>query len=124
MSTPASQLPVQGASLSDILTAIRNLVLAINTSTQTFLNINGALDFPAVNSATLVKNTAGRIVTVSVLVAGTTPGTIYDGATLGDTTKPLMAIPNLVGVYRVGWPTSFGIMIIPGAGQTVAGTFS
>src|SRR5208282_2588675 len=124
MSTPASQLPVQGASISDVLTALQNLVKAINAASQQYLAINGALNFPAISSATVVKMTAGRIVDISIIAAGTTVGMIYDGSTLAATTKPIIPLPNIVGVYRVTFPVSFGILIIPGAGQTVAGSYS
>lgn len=122
MSTP-NPVPT-GASLSDMLTAVKNLVTAINNASQNYININGALSTPAFNIATVVKASGGRIVTISVLTAGTTQGAVYDGATLAATTKPLIPIPNVVGAYRVGWPTSYGILVIPGAGQTVAASYS
>lgn len=122
MSTPN---PVaQGASLSDLLTAVQNLVKAINAASQQYLAINGALNMPAISTATVVKSTAGRVCEVSILSAGTTVGTIYDGATLSATTKPLLPLPNIVGVYKVNWPVSFGILAIPGAGQTISVSYS
>ncbi len=41
----------------------------------------------------MVKPTAGRIATVSVITAGTAPGRIYDGAQITAITKPQVVIP-------------------------------
>ena len=58
---------MSNVSLSDILTAIKNLVTATNTESQTEINLNGAQPFYNLTSATMVKNAAGRIVDISVI---------------------------------------------------------
>lgn len=112
------------ASTSDVLSAIKNIVTALNASTDTLLSINGKLNFPATGAATVVKATPGRLARLSVTVAGTAPGTIYDGATLTAKTKPLGIIPNTVGIFTVNLPLSFGLLVVPGTGQMVAGSYS
>lgn len=113
-----------GASLSDLLTATKNLVTAVNLLAQTYLNIQGSQNFAALVVATVVKPTAGRIANISVIDAGSATGTIYDSPTIGPTTKPLFIIPMTQGVYVVNLPASFGITVVPGTGQKVSGSFS
>jgi len=112
------------ASTSDVLSAIKNIVSALNGATQAFLSVNGLVNAAAIGTATVVKTSAGRLANVSVTLAGTTPGTIYDGATLTATTKPIGVIPNTVGVFTVNLPVSFGLLVVPGAGQVVTVGYS
>jgi hypothetical protein len=125
MSTPNPvPAPAAGTSLSDILTAIKNLVTAINSAAQNYLNIAGTSNLTSITAPTVVKSSPGRIVEVSIIVAGSSTGTIYDGATTTATTRPIIPMPNIVGVYRVSWPTSYGILVSPGSGQTVSVSYS
>lgn len=124
MSTPASQLPTPGASLSDILSAIQNLVRAINNAATQYLNIAGSANFGPVSSATVVKASAGRICEISIISAGTSVGYVYDSANISTTTKPMVVLPNIVGTYKVTFPFSFGILVVPGAAQSVSGSYS
>jgi hypothetical protein len=112
------------ASTSDVLTAIKNIVTALATEAANFLNVNGQTNAAAISAATVVKGVAGRIASVSVVVAGSATGHVYDGATLAATTKPLYVIPNTTGVYVVNFPVSFGILVVPGSGQTVSVSYS
>lgn len=113
-----------GASLSDILTVAKNLAQAVNALAQTYLNVQGAQNFAGLTAATVVKSSAGRIANISVIVAGSATGAVYDSAATGIITKPLFVIPTTAGVYVVNLPASFGITIAPGSGQTVSGSFS
>lgn len=122
MSTTPQQ--TGGASLSDILTVSKNLATAVNSLAQTYLNVQGAQNFTGLTAPTVVKSLGGRIAVVSVIVAGSTTGAVYDSAATGNTSKPLFVIPMTVGVYVVNLPASFGITISPGTGQTVSGSFS
>jgi hypothetical protein len=113
-----------GASLSDVLTVAKNIAQAVNSLIQTYLNVQGAQNFTGLTAATVIKPSAGRIANISVIVAGSAAGAVYDSAATGDTTKPLYVIPMTVGVFVVNLPASFGITISPGTGQTVSGSFS
>lgn len=113
-----------GASLSDVLTVAKNIAQAINALLQSYLNVQGAQNFAGLTVPTVVKTSSGRVAVISVTVAGSAPGTLYDGAALGATTKPLCVIPNTVGPFVVNMPTSFGLLVVPGSGQTVSGSFS
>lgn len=116
--------PTGGASLSDILTVAKNIAQGINALVQNYLNVQGAQNFTALIISTVVKSTPGRIVNISVINAGSATGMVYDSASTVITTKPLAVIPMTVGVYVINLPTSFGVMIAPGTGQTVSGSFS
>lgn len=113
-----------GASLSDILTVAKNLATAVNSLAQTYFNVQGAQNFTGLTAATVVKASSGRIAVISVIVAGSAAGRVYDAASTTDTSKPLYVIPQTVGVYIVNLPASFGVTIAPGTGQTVSGSFS
>jgi hypothetical protein len=112
-----------GASLSDLLTTLKNTVTAVSSLAQTYLNVQGAQNFAGLTVPTVVKSSAGRIAVISVIVGGSA-GMVYDSAVTGVTTKPLFVIPTTAGVYVVNLPASFGITIAPGSGQTVSGSFS
>lgn len=79
-----------------------------------------------ISAATVVKVTAGRIVKVQVLTAGTTVGTVNDlnvttGAALAN---QVAAIPNSVGPFDISMPCSTGILVVPGTGQVVAVSYN
>ncbi len=120
----AQPQPTGSASLSDVLTVAKNIAQAINGLAQAYLNVQGAQNFTGLTAATVIKPTAGRIASISVIVAGSADGAVYDSTSTGDTSKPLFVIPMTVGVYVVNLPASFGVTIAPGTGQTVSGSFS
>ena len=114
------------ASLSDILTATKNIVTALATAAQNYLNVQGLINAAGITATTLVSAKAGRIANVSVIVAGAATGMIYDATSTTDTTKPIYVIPMAVGnaPYIVNMPVSFGIVIAPGSGQTITVSYS
>jgi hypothetical protein len=126
--TTATSVPVGGASTADVLTAIKNIVTALATATQAYLNVQGITNAANISVPTVVKPTGGRIARVSVIVAGSSTGFVYDGATLTATTKPLWIIPETAATngepYTVNFATSFGLLIVPGNGQTVSVGYS
>jgi len=121
-----NQTQSAGGSLSDMLTAVKNLVTGLATLAQNYLNVQGAQNFAGITAPTVIKASSGRIVRISVTSGGSSTGFVYDGAALGATTKPLYVIPMAVGTepYEVNLPASFGILVVPGSGMTVAGSWS
>ena len=114
------------ASLSDILTAQKNGVVAINNVAQTTLRGLGTQTSLTVTAATVVFTGAGYLVNFSVVVAGSAAGTIYD---FNSTTSPpaadaLCAVPATVGVVKTGQVFSTGLVIVPGTGQSINVTYS
>lgn len=127
-SLKAPSSPHPGASLSDLLTAVKNLVIALNGATQAFNQVNGLSTTEGITAATVVKASAGRVASVSVTTGGSTAGMIYDSANSTQQTKPLWVIPQAASStgepYVVNLPADVGILIIPGTGQTVALSWS
>ena len=111
------------SSLTDILTAAKNIVTAINGAAQNYINVQGAQSLANITAPTLVKASAGRVVVVSVSVAGAV-GAIYDANSATATTNKLYVIPAATGVVILNIPTNFGIVVAPGAGQVVAISYS
>jgi hypothetical protein len=114
------------ASPSDILTAIKNIVTALNNAAQTYLDINGLTVLTHITAPTVLKTSAGRVVNVSVTTAGSATGFIYDSKQLGITTNPLYVIPDTVATepYQVNMPAKNGILVVPGTGQAVSVSYS
>jgi hypothetical protein len=124
---PAVPASASGASLSDILTSIKNLVTTLGTASNNFLNVHGQTTVCNITAATLIKSSAGRVAQVSVISGGSAPGAIFDVVSLtGARTKQLYVIPDTVGTapYIVNMPASFGILVVPGTGQIVSVSFS
>ena len=88
------------SSLSDILTAAKNIVTAINNAAQSYTNVQGAQSLAGITSATVVKAAAGRVVVVSVVVAGSGAGAIYDanGASVRAMLERLGVTPIDLGI--------------------------
>lgn len=85
---------------------------------------NTTLDITA---TTVIKASPGRVYTVSVLVAGSAAGGVYDNTlTTGNTVaNQIGVIPNTAGVLNFNaMPTAAGIVVVPGTGQTLAISWS
>jgi uncharacterized membrane protein len=112
------------ASLDQILIAIQSLTQATQNAT------NGAAQRAAQNNScgiittTIVKSAAGRLTSITVIVAGSTAGAAYDANVTGVTSSPLFIIPATVGIYTVPLIFNYGLVIVPGTGQTVSVFYS
>lgn len=80
------------------------------------------LNLAAAGGAQLVKVGKVRAARVSVIVAGSAAGGVFDAATTGAaaTANQIFVIPNTVGIYTLDWPVNNGLVVTPGTGQTVA----
>jgi hypothetical protein len=112
------------ASLSDILTATKNIVTALNQLGQTYLQVEGSKQTSGITAATLVQSGQGRLARVIVTVSGSADGAIYDASSASATTNKVYLIPKDHGVYVVNVPINNGIVVVPGTGQTVAVSYS
>ena len=118
------------ATLDDILTAIKNGVVAINAIDADISSyVDGSIGNTTsslITSQTLVVNGSGILVAVSVVVAGTTVGTANDSlSTTGATAATaFLAIPNTIGVTQVGFRFTNGLVITPGTGQSIVVSYS
>lgn len=111
-------------SISDILTAAKNLVTAVNGLGQTHLSVVGSKISSSITAATLIQSGQGRVARVSVVVAGSAAGSIYDASSSAATTDKIASIPNTLGVIEINLPVNNGIVVAPGTGQTVAISYS
>jgi len=114
------------ASLDDILTTQKNGVQGINGLTNITRNIAGALNSSEISASTFFSTTYGWVGKISVIVAGSTTGTIYDTTSVSSAAvgNRLAIIPNTVGIYSINMPVSNGIVVTPGTGQIVAMSYS
>lgn len=114
------------ASLTDLLTASKNIVVALNTSAQTSANLAGNSNRAAISASTLVLSKPGRLVNLIVTTAGSTVGSAYDAPSVATaaSTNVVYSIPNTVGVYPINCPLMYGLVITPGTGQVVTVTYS
>jgi len=112
------------SSLSDILTAAKNVVTSVNQLGLTYLKVQGTARSVTMTSTTLVVSGQGRIASVSVIVAGSTPCLIYDSNNSASATSALAAVTNAIGVTVINMPYNNGLVVVPGTGMTVVVTYS
>lgn len=112
------------SSLSDILTAAKNIAVAINNASQTYLKVQGASRSTTITANTLVSSGHGRLASVSVVVAGSSAATIYDSSAVGSLISTLAVIPNAIGVTVINMPYNNGLVVVPGTGMTLVVSYS
>jgi hypothetical protein len=114
------------ASLDDILTTQKNGVVAINNVFQALAVLNPTTTSSTVTSSTLIITGSGRLLSFSVVVAGSANGLIYNTGTPsgGSASNALVATPTTVGVYPVNMVFTGGLVIAPGTGQSINVTYS
>lgn len=78
-----------------------------------------------ITAATVLKVGAGRVVKLVVIVAGAA-GTVNDCATTGAAAaaNELCALPAVVGPIDLNVGFQTGLVVVPGAGQTIAAYFN
>jgi VCBS repeat-containing protein len=94
---------------------VNNTVNTVNTTPALSTTLN-------ITAATLVKAGAGTVGTVCVVVKGTGNGTLNDCATTGAAaaSNAFFALDDTATSATVlNFPTSLGIVVTPGAGQTI-----
>jgi len=114
------------ASLGDILTTQKNGVVAINNIFQALSVINPTVTSATVTSSTLVIAGSGRLLSFSVVVAGSASGLIHNAGTPtgGSASNALVATPTTLGVYAANMVFTNGLVVVPGTGQSINVTYS
>jgi hypothetical protein len=115
------------ANIDDVITTLKDLVTAYNTLSQTTLAINGVYTTPPLTTATLVKGTSGRVVTLSIIDPGSGDGKVFDintvaGAAAGNQIAVIESAGALIQTLNL--PFLKGLVIEPGTGMTVAVSYS
>ena len=120
------------ANLDDIVTVLKNGVVAMNDLTaalnafrQSYSSFVGSKTYLGVTDDSLVYTGAGRLVNVMV-TAGTAGGTIHDAATVAEATTAnvIFNLPTTTGLTQVNVPFFDGLVVNPGASVTVSLTYS
>ena len=119
------------ATLDDILTTLKNGVIAINNLSQATQKYNPgqytSSVITSVSGSTLVTTGAGRLIYVTVLVRGTGDGFCYNAANIATATSSVAigVCPYAAsGTYLVNSIFTSGLVVSPGAGQSVCVTYS
>lgn len=113
-------------SLDDILTTQKNGVIGINGVADTMYNLEGYRNSREVSATTFLQGGDSWVARVSVIVAGSTTGLIYDAPSvaLAGTGNRLYVIQNTVGIQEVKLPANQGIVVAPGTGMILCVSFS
>jgi len=114
------------ASLDDILTTQKNGVVAINNLAKNTIRGQGTQTSATFAAPALVTSGPGYLVNFSIIVAGSSTGTINNSSATGSATaaNALCATPATVGTYLAGKVFTNGLVIVPGTGQSVNVTYS
>ena len=99
---------------------------AIPVYVATSPSITGQKTALNITSATVVKAAPGQVLTVTVVVAGSAPGTVNDCLTTGAAaaSNAIASLPAAVGSQQLNFPCQVGIVVTPGTGQTIAISYS
>lgn len=115
------------ASLDDILTTQKNGVIAIGEYPSALAKFAGTNNTKEIAAATTyqIKVGSGWLANVSVIVAGSATGTMYDSSNTNSLTGlRIYIIPNTVGVVQVQVPFADGLVITTGTGQVASVTYT
>lgn len=124
------------ASLDDILTTHKNVVVALNSLGKIAQAYTGTVTSLTVAASTVIIVGSGRLVNFSITVVGTTNGFIHNTTTvaLATAANALCAVPMPsatadhpypgIGVFPVNAVFDKGLVIVPGTGQKLNVTYS
>ena len=114
------------SSLSDILTALKNGVVAMGDTANQLRAQVPTFTSQTVTVATLIVAGKGRLFGYSVVVVGTTEGTINDTGTVAAAAaaNALSTMLKATGWYPVNMVFDDGLVVTPGTGQSVNLTYS
>jgi len=115
------------ASLDDILTTQKNGDIAIGEYPSASAKFAGTNNTKEIAAATTqqIKVGSGWLANISVIVAGTTTGIVYDSSNINSLTGlRIYIVPNTVGVFQVQVPFADGLVITTGTGQIASVTYT
>lgn len=112
------------ASLDDILTTQKNGVLAINSIAKLLNRQIGSITSQVLTSNTLIIIGPGYLVNYSVIVSGAA-GSIHNASSVASASasNALTVTLATAGVHQTGVFFTDGLVVKPGAGQSVNVTY-
>lgn len=120
------------ANLDDIVTVLKNGVVAMNDLTaalnafrQAYSNFVGNNTYLGITDNSLIYDGPGRLVNV-VVSSAAAGGTIHDAASVSTATTSniIFAIPNAVGTSQVNIPFFNGLVVKPASTSVVGLAYS
>jgi hypothetical protein len=84
----------------------------LDNSNILMLGISATTNYVGSGATRYDSGVGARAITVNVLTTGTGVGGLYDSAvkTGLSTANQFFVIPNAIGIYRVVWPVSLGLI--------------
>jgi hypothetical protein len=114
------------ASTDDLLSALKNVVIALNSANQYYKQGYAQSRSLGLSASSVVSAQSGRVYSINVTTAGSTTGAIYDSSTVAGagSTNLIFVIPNSVGVVNLNFPFTNGLVYVPGSGQVASISYS
>lgn len=116
---PPWQMASPLKSFPDIQSNVAAAIPSYNAGPQ----IGSISSMPNITTPTLLKGTPGTIFSVIVIAAGSIAGALYDATSVAaaNAANQIAPIPTSGGpIFLFEWPCQYGIVLIPGAGQTLS----
>jgi len=110
------------ASTDDLLSALKNVVVALNNANQFYKQGYAQVSALGLSATTLLAARGGRLYSINVTTAGSTPGAVYDSSTIaGVSASNLIAnIPATAATISLNWPFVNGLVYVPGSSQVAS----
>lgn len=114
------------ASTDDLFNVQKNSVTAVNGVATTIQQISGKQSALEIAASTLLKSGSGWAARVSIIVAGSAAGALYDSATVAGAVNGvrLALVQNTAGFQDIKMPFQNGLVFIPGTGMTATVSYS
>ena len=112
------------ANLDDVLSTLKLLNNQLSAWVSAQRRAQGNLTSALITTGTLVITGPGRLVSMTVIVAGSA-GAIYNSATVAGAAaaNELAVIPATIGIVQLGMEFNAGLVVVPGSSQTVVVTY-
>lgn len=110
------------ASTDDVLSALKNVVIALNNANLFYKEGYAQTNSLGLSVPTLISARAGRLFTINVTTAGGTAGAIYDSSTLVGVgaSNLIIDVPTTVQTISLNWPFMNGLVYVPGTSQVAS----